>query len=191
MKLMIASDIHGSAVFCEKLLERFEDEAPERLLLLGDILYSSSASALEGGSDTRSVFGMLNAYADQIMAVRGNCDSDVDQTVLDFPITSDYIYLPWDGRMIFATHGHVYGPHRLPPVSSCDLLLCGHTHIPDFYQVRTPGEGGPGVESPCYYCNPGSVSLPKGGSSRSYMTLEDGVLRWKTLDGEVYREERI
>ena len=99
MKLMIASDIHGSAVFCEKLLERFEDEAPERLLLLGDILYSSSASALEGGSDTRSVFGMLNAYADQIMAVRGNCDSDVDQTVLDFPITSDYIYLPWDGRM--------------------------------------------------------------------------------------------
>ena len=190
MKLMIASDIHGSARFCGQLLERFEDEGAENLLLLGDLLYSSSASALEGGSDTLSVFAMLNEYADSIMAVRGNCDSDVDQTVLDFPITSDYIYLPWDGKMIFATHGHIYGPHRLPPVSSCDLLLCGHTHVPDFYPVREPGAG-LGAESPCYYCNPGSVSLPKGGSSRGYVTLEDGLLSWKTLDGETYRQERI
>lgn len=187
MKLMIASDIHGSAECCRKLLERFDEEKAERLLLLGDLLYHGARNALPGGYDTLEAAELLNGYADSIMAVRGNCDSEVDQTVLDFPITSDYLYLPIDGKMIFATHGHVYGPHRLPPLSSCELLLCGHTHVPDYYPISSPGAG----DTACFYCNPGSVSIPKGGSVRSYMIIEDGKLIWKTLEGEVYRTERF
>ena len=191
MKLMVASDIHGSAECCARLFERFGEEKAERLLLLGDLLYHGARNALPGGYDTMEAAQILNAHADFIMAVRGNCDSEVDQTVLDFPISSDYMYLPLDGKLVFATHGHVYGPHRLPPVSACDLLLCGHTHVPDFYRIRTADPDGPGAETPCWYCNPGSVSIPKGGSSRSYMIIEGGKLLWKTLDGEVYRSAEI
>ena len=187
MRLMVASDIHGSAECCEKLLRRFAEEKAERLLLLGDLLCHGARNALPEGYDTLDAAAMLNSHADCIMAVRGNCDSEVDQAVLDFPITSDYMYLPLDGKLIFATHGHIYGPHRLPPVRSCDLLLCGHTHVPDHYALGTPG--GDSADAPCFYSNPGSVSIPKGGSVRSYMIIDGGTLVWKDLDGKEYRRE--
>ncbi len=176
MKLLIASDIHGSAECTRRLIERYCAEKADKMLLLGDILYHGPRNALPGEYDCPSTAAMLNELKNDIFCVRGNCDAEVDQMVLEFPSTSDYMCLPWQGRMIFATHGHRYGPHYLPPLEELDLLLCGHTHVPTCEKL--PGGG--------IYCNPGSVSIPKGGSACGYMTLSDGLLCWKKLDGSVY-----
>ena len=176
MKLLIASDIHGAAGYCRALLAAFDREQADRLLLLGDILYHGPRNELPDEYSPKQVLAMLNARRERILCVRGNCDTEVDQMVLDFPILADYCVLPVGERLVYATHGHVFNTAQLPPLCPGDILLHGHTHIPAW---QTFGDGS-------LYLNPGSVSIPKNGSAHSYMTLEGGTFEWKTLSGEAY-----
>ena len=178
MKILIASDIHGSAHYCRKLLDAWDREQPERVLLLGDILYHGPRNDLPEEYRPKEVLAMLNARKESILCVRGNCDTEVDQMVLEFPILADYAWIAADECRIFATHGHVYNTKNLPPLRAGEILLHGHTHGPAWEDHGT-----------FRYYNPGSVSIPKGDSRPMYMTLEDGVFTWKTLGGEVLHTE--
>ena len=188
MKLMIASDIHGSAPCCGRMLDAFEREGAGRLLLLGDILYHGPRNDLPEGYAPKEVIAMLNPMKKKLLCVRGNCDTEVDQMVLDFPILADYCFLELADKtgggekaaILFASHGHIYNPGHLPPLSDGDILLNGHTHIPACEEI-TDADG-----SRIRYLNPGSVSIPKGGSCRGYMIFEDGTFIWKSLDGEEF-----
>ena len=181
MKFLIASDIHGSAYYCEQLLQAFEREQAARLLLLGDILYHGPRNDLPRDYAPKKVISMLNGMADTILCVRGNCDTEVDQMVLEFQVLADYAVLTAGSRLLYATHGHVYNTAHLPPLQPGDILLHGHTHVPAWQAF---GEGN-------LYLNPGSVSLPKENSPHSYLTLEGGKFLWKELDGTVYHELNI
>ena len=175
MNIMIASDIHGSADCCRSLLSAFEKEQPETLLLLGDLLYHGPRNGLPEQYSTAAVADMLNDIKNSIMCVRGNCDSAVDQMVLEFPIMAEYCLIYGHERMIFATHGHVFNKNNMPSLPPGAILLHGHTHIPAWEQC----DG--------HLCvNPGSVSLPKQGSQHSYMMLNDDALIWKDLKGQTY-----
>ena len=177
MKLMIASDIHGSAHYCRQLLERFQEEAPDQLVLLGDLLYHGPRNALPEAYDCPAVYEMLNRHRDKIAAVRGNCDCEVDQMVLDFPIMADYMLLEAQGACLFVTHGHLWNEEVLPPMAPGTVLLHGHTHVP---VVRDHGD--------YIYMNPVSVSIPKEDSWHGYMVLEQGRFLWKDLEGAVRME---
>ena len=181
MKIMIASDIHGSAFYCRELLAAFEREKADKLLLLGDVLYHGPRNDLPKEYAPKEVIQLLNAMKNKIFCVRGNCDTEVDQMVLEFPILADYCILYAGERMLYATHGHVHNMTALPPLQSGDILLHGHTHIPAWTEF---GENN-------LYLNPGSVSIPKEGSAHGYMVLEDDMVIWKTLTGEVYHEMRV
>ena len=177
MNIMIASDIHGSALYCRELLAAFKREGAERLLLLGDILNHGPRNGLPEDYDPMAVAEMLNAVKDRIICVRGNCDSEVDGMVLDFPITAEAVILYAGTAIVYAAHGHKCGEFDPPPHGDGDILLAGHTHVPKC-----------GVHDGYIYMNPGSVSMPKEDSPRSYMTLTDDGFSWKTLDGEIYME---
>ena len=178
MKFLIASDIHGSAYFCDLLLKAIESEKADKIILLGDILYHGPRNDLPRDYAPKKVIEMLNPIKDKLLCVRGNCDSEVDQMVLNFPILADYAILPIGENIIFITHGHNYNCDNLPPLSKGDILLHGHTHIP---KCEALGE--------YIYMNPGSVSIPKENSCHSYMTLEDGKFLWKNLENNaVYKE---
>ena len=181
MKLLIASDIHGSAEHCEQLFSAWEREKPDKILLLGDCLYHGPRNHLPEDYDTKRTMEVLNSLKSHIISVRGNCDSEVDQMVLEFPILADYAILEAETRLIYATHGHVFHLQHLPMLQPGDLLLHGHTHIPAWKRF---GENN-------LYVNPGSVSIPKEGSPHSYMMLTDKNMGWKTLTGEVYHMESI
>ena len=174
MKWMIASDIHGSAKYCREMLKAFEREKADRLILLGDLLYHGPRNDLPEEYAPKEVINMLNAMTDRIFCVRGNCEAEVDQAVLEFPVMADYAMLALGKRTVFITHGHVYNTKNLPPLKEGDVLLHGHTHV-------TACEDVGGI----LYCNPGSVALPKGDSIRGYMTLEDTTFCWKDLGGTV------
>ena len=177
MKWMIASDLHGSAQCCRRLLEALQREDADRLILLGDLLYHGPRNDFPEEYDTRAVTALLNSVKHRLLCVRGNCDSEVDQMVLEFPMLAEYAFLSVDGRSIFATHGHNYGPDNPPPLREGDFLLCGHTHLP---VCRNCGGYA--------YLNPGSLSLPKNGTLHSYMTLENGVFTWHDLfTGDVFQ----
>ena len=181
MKYMIASDVHGSAHWCREMLSAWEREGRPRLLLLGAILYHGPRNDLPEGYAPKDVIALLNPLRESILCVRGNCDTEVDQMVLCFPIMADYAVLSAGERLIYATHGHVYGPTAPPPLSPGDILLCGHTHIPACTQMETG-----------LYLNPGSVSIPKENSCHSYMTLDGAHLEWKDIStGNVYMEHTI
>ena len=172
VKLLIASDIHGSAYWCRALMKRIEVEKPDRIALLGDILYHGPRNDLPRDYAPKEVLAMLNPLAASLIAVRGNCDSEVDQMVLDFPCLADYA-LVYDGaRQLFLTHGHVYGPGNVPPLAQGGVLLYGHTHVKEVAERD-------GV----LFVNPGSVSLPKDGSN-SYAVYEDGAFELRELTGE-------
>lgn len=175
MKLIIASDIHGSEYWCKKLLERFEAENADKLLILGDILYHGPRNNLPLGYNPKGVISLLNPVADRLICVRGNCDSEVDQMVLSFPIMAEYAFISIDGIEIIATHGHTYCDGNPPPHTKGTVLLCGHTHIPKLSEHETYA-----------YINPGSVSIPKEGSANGYIVLENGVFTWKDMDGSDY-----
>lgn len=180
MKLLIASDLHGSAHYTQLLLQRYKEENARRLVLLGDILYHGPRNDLPECYAPKEVLAMLNLLAEQILAVRGNCDCEVDQMVLQFPILADYGFLMQEGRTIYLTHGHVINKDKPLPFVKGDILLHGHTHIPACEDC-----GG------FTYLNPGSVSIPKNGTPHSYMTLEDGTFYWKSLlTGESYQTWR-
>lgn len=174
---MIASDIHGSAFYCEKLLAAFAEEKAEKLLLLGDLLYHGPRNALPGEYEPKEVIRMLNEIKDKILCVQGNCDAYVDQMVLEFPIMAEYAMICDEGYTIFATHGHLFGENNPPMLKNKEVLLCGHTHVPKCAEH----EG-------FIYMNPGSVSIPKEGSHHGYMILENGKFVWKDLDGTIVME---
>ena len=179
MKLFIASDIHGSAYYCRQMLAAFDREGADRLLLLGDVLYHGPRNDLPRDYAPKEVIALLNERRQRILCVRGNCDTEVDQMVLQFPILADYAYLALEGAMLFATHGHVYNGKNLPPLTDGEILLHGHTHVPAWNR-----------EGSCPVFNPGSVSIPKENSPHSYMTLEKGLFQWKELEsGTAYHEE--
>ena len=180
MKWFIASDIHGSALYCKQLLEAFSHEQADRILLLGDILYHGPRNDLPAEYAPKKVIAMLNPLSDRIICVRGNCEAEVDQMVLNFPVLADYAILAVGNRFIYATHGHVFNTKHLPPVQPQDILLHGHTHIPAKEHL-----------SSCTYWNPGSVSIPKEDSWHGYMTLENSVAQWKTLDGTIMMEDTL
>ena len=181
MKLLIASDIHGSAFYCRELLAAFEREQADKLVLLGDVLYHGPRNDLPKEYAPKEVIAMLNPMKNKILCVRGNCDTEVDQMVLEFPILADYCILCVGDRMIYATHGHNFNMTSLPPLQVGDVLLHGHTHIPAWTEF---GEGN-------LYLNPGSVSIPKEGSAHSYMILEEDTVTWKNLAGEVYHSLQL
>lgn len=173
---MIASDLHGSAYYTDQLVDAFHREGADRLLLLGDILYHGPRNALPLGYDPKKVIEMLNPLADKITCCRGNCDAEVDQMVLNFPLMADYQVVTVDSQMLFLTHGHLYDGDNPPPVQNGDIVLQGHTHVP----VCQHAPGG------WWVLNPGSVSIPKEDSPHSYLLLKDGTFYWKSLLGEVY-----
>lgn len=164
MKLLIASDIHGSAYWCGKLMEVVEREAPDKILLLGDLLYHGPRNDLPRDYAPKQVIPMLSRYKDRILAVRGNCEAEVDQMVLPFPCLADYAVLVCDGVSMYLTHGHHHNPDNLPPLEQGSLFLSGHTHV-KMDQMRD------GIRC----INPGSVSIPKDGSN-SCMIWEQGSL---------------
>lgn len=173
MKLMIASDIHGSAFYCRRMIDAYKREQADRILLLGDILYHGPRNDLPEDYNPKEVIAMLNAMKDNLLCVRGNCDTEVDQMVLEFPILADYCLLELDSHTVFATHGHHFNPKNLPPLKQGDILLNGHTHIPANKNMGT-----------YTYMNPGSVSIPKEHSAHGYM-IYDKEFIWKDLDGKV------
>lgn len=172
MKYLIASDLHGSAYYCEKLLEAFAAEKADRLLLLGDILYHGPRNDLPREYNPKKVIALLNPIKRKILCVRGNCDCDVDQMVLEFPIMADYAVLDLEDRIVFVTHGHVFNEANPPMLMPGDILLHGHTHV----QVCRPfGDDN-------MYLNPGSLAIPKEDSVHGYMTLEGRTFTWKALE---------
>lgn len=176
MKLLIASDIHGSVYYCRMLAYAFERERADRLLLLGDILYHGPRNDLPREYAPKSVIAMLNPLKNKIFCVRGNCDTEVDQMVLQFPVLADYAVIPVGERIIYASHGHIYNEGKLPPLCKGDILLNGHTHIPKCTE-----------HTDYIYMNCGSVSIPKEDSPHSYMIYENGLFLWKNLEnGEEY-----
>lgn len=177
MKVLFASDIHGSAYFCGKLLEKYRQSGADRFVLLGDILYHGPRNDLPRDYDPRQVIAMLNQYKNQIYAIRGNCDTEVDQMVLEFPILADYALLALNGKTFYATHGHIYNQEHLPPMQPGDILIHGHTHL---LKAEKTGE--------ITVLNPGSVSIPKGGNPNTYALLEDSVFTIFSLDGDVVKQ---
>ena len=170
MKLIIASDIHGSAHWCRKLCEIMEQETPDKLILLGDLLYHGPRNDLPDGYAPKEVIPMLTKYADRIIAVRGNCEAEVDQMVLPFPCMADYAQLLVDGITFYLTHGHHASPEALPPLPQGSVFLSGHTHVKRDEMVQ-------GIRC----LNPGSVSIPKDGS-HSCLIYENNHFSFRILE---------
>ena len=171
MKLMFASDIHGSLPATERVLERFAQSGAQWLIILGDVLNHGPRNALPEGYAPADVAVKLNGVAQRVIAVRGNCDSEVDQMLLDFPITAPWQQVLSECTRLFLTHGHLYSPEKMPPLAAGDVLVYGHTHIP---VAEKRGD--------IFLFNPGSVSIPKGGFSASYGLLEGDRLQVLALD---------
>ena len=166
MKYLIASDIHGSAYYCRLLKERFLEEKPQKLILLGDLLYHGARNPLPKEYGTLACAEILNSMKDSILCIKGNCDSQVDTLVLEFPVEADFALLPIGNRTAVLAHGHI-----LPAVlRKGDVLINGHFHVPAFEERDN-----------CTYVNCGSVSIPKENSPHSYLVIEDNILTWKDL----------
>ena len=170
MKLLIASDIHGSAYWCRKLLEVYETEKPDKLVLLGDILYHGPRNDLPREYAPKAVISMLSPLAEKILCVRGNCEAEVDQMVLPFPCMAPYSQLLVEGKTFYLTHGHHENPRNLPRLNPGDVFLSGHTHVKEDIQVE-------GVRC----LNPGSVSIPKDGS-HSCLVYDKGEFSFRILE---------
>lgn len=180
MKLMFASDIHGSAYYCRKMLEAYQAEEAGRLILLGDILYHGPRNDLPKEYAPKEVIAMLNPMKNDICAVRGNCEAEVDQMVLDFPVMADYALILYGERNLYATHGHIYNENNLPPLKNGDILINGHTHVLKAEKRED-----------YTLLNPGSVSIPKEGNPPSYAILEDGLFTIKGFDGTIIKELQL
>ena len=177
MKILVASDIHGSAYYMEKLSERIEAEVPDKIVLLGDLLYHGPRNDLPRDYAPKRVISMLSELSPAPLCVRGNCEAEVDQMVLPFPVLAEYCVLFYEGRTIYCTHGH----KDVPPLADNDVLLNGHTHVPKC-ERRERYE----------YWNCGSVSLPKENTPHSYMLLDEKEVFWKDVEsGETYNKTRI
>ena len=180
MKIFVASDIHGSAFYCRKMLEAYKESKADRLLLLGDILYHGPRNDLPKEYAPKEVIAMLNPLKQEIYAVRGNCEAEVDQMVLEFPVMADYCILALGGHAIYATHGHVYNENHLPPMKEGDILLHGHTHV-----LKAEQREG------YILLNPGSVSIPKEGNPPTYGILDNGSFIVWDFEGNKIKEIRL
>ncbi len=181
-RLVIASDLHGDAECTEQLLRRYREANAERLLLLGDILYHGPRNDLPEGYAPKRVIELLNSIKNDILCVRGNCDTEVDGMVLDFPILADYAYIMADGISFFATHGHNFNLESPPPMREGEILLHGHTHVPAAIPFGKDN----------LYVNPGSVSIPKENSPKSYILYDSKTVYFCRLeDGEIYKKVNI
>ena len=177
MKILFVSDIHGCLPTLQQVLSFYDREHYNMLCILGDILNYGPRNRIPEGIDPKGIVELLNARKHNIVAVRGNCDSEVDQMVLDFPVLADYALMPLGNRIIFITHGHIFNEQHLPPLKDGDILLHGHTHVPKCVDYGT-----------YTYMNPGSISIPKENSHHGYMTLENDVFRWKDINGNLINE---
>ncbi len=175
MRLFFASDIHGSSYYVNLLVEKFKEEQADRLILLGDILYHGPRNPLTKDYDPMKVADILNQYKDKIISVRGNCDSEVDQMVLEFPIRADYTQVLVDNFNFFLTHGHLYQAKDLP-VSNQTIFVYGHIHVPILEKKHV------------YILNPGSISLPKDNHPSTYAIYDNNKIQLKNLNQEVIKE---
>ncbi len=180
MKLMFASDIHGSLYYAEKTVEKYKEEKADKLVLLGDLLYHGPRNDLPKEYAPKEVIFLLNSVKEEILAVRGNCEAEVDQMVLEFPVMAEYMIMYIGERMIFVTHGHKFNRENPPMLKKGDILLHGHTHIPVIEKFKD-----------FYYINPGSVSIPKDGSKNSYMIYENNKFTIKDFDGNIIKEMKF
>ena len=177
MKIMFISDIHGSLFYLKQALEAFDREQGDLLVILGDQLYHGPRNDLPKDYNPKLAIPLLNNYREKIIAVRGNCDSEVDQMVLEYPIMADYHIITQRKRKIFLTHGHIYTPESLPTLNKGDIFISGHTHIP--MGIKKDG---------IFILNPGSISIPKGNSDNSYGILEDDTFSLKDLLGNIIKK---
>lgn len=178
MKYLIVSDIHGSLPRLERVLDFYETRKYDMLVILGDIINYGPRNGVPEGLDAMGIAERLNALAGSIVAVRGNCDSEVDQMLLRFPCMADYLVMVAGGRRLFLTHGHQYHPGNRTPLG-IDAFFYGHTHLWELYR------GDDGV----LVCNTGSITFPKGGKEPTFVTIdEDGMARVRLLDGSVVCE---
>lgn len=180
MKLFFISDIHGSVYYLNKALERFEKEQADYLVILGDLLYHGARNPLPKEYEPKKVIELLNSLSDRIISVRGNCDSEVDQMVLDFPIMADYSTIFYEGKRLFLTHGHIYNEGNMPKLKDGDVFIYGHIHIPKAEKLDN-----------IFFINPGSITLPKENNPHTYGILEGDVFTIKELDGSVFKETSI
>lgn len=177
MKLFFISDIHGSLFYTKKAIEAYKEEKADFIIIMGDELYHGPRNPLPEEYKPMEVANLLNEYKDKIIAIRGNCDSEVDDMVLDFPIMSTYSSIPYNGRRLFLTHGHVYNEGNMPKLAEGDVFIFGHIHIP-----IAEKRGG------IYFINPGSITLPKENYPNSYGILEDDTFKIKDFNGNVIKE---
>ena len=173
MDFFVISDIHGSSLALKKALHIYNNGNFDKILICGDILYHGARNPLPEGYNPKEVIELLNNIKKDIIAVRGNCESEVDSMVLEFPITADYSYMFNGLREVFITHGHVYSCEKLPPLSNGSIFLYGHTHIPaaEFYEN-------------IFHFNPGSISLPKNNFKASYGILSNNFWEVRELDSK-------
>ncbi len=180
MKIMFLSDIHGSLKYAKLGIGKFEEEKADKLVLLGDLMYHGPRNPLTEEYNPKEVADLLNKYKEKITAIRGNCDSEVDQMLLEFPIMADYTEIILNNFKIFATHGHIYDREKMPLLNKGDIFIHGHFHLP---MAEKLGD--------VYYLNPGSVSLPKDNFKNSYGILEDRLFTIKDLEGNIIKEIEI
>lgn len=180
MKLLVISDIHGSLFYLKKILNIFEKNSYDKILILGDELYHGPRNPLPKEYNPKEAAELLNRYKSKIIAVRGNCDSEVDQMVLDFPITADYNMILWENKKIFMTHGHIYNIDNSLPLENEDILIYGHFHIPMIQRKEEK-----------IFLNPGSISLPKGESLNSFGVFENGKFYIKDMEENILMETEL
>lgn len=177
MKLMFVSDIHGSLFYAKEAIKIFEKEKADQLMIVGDVLYHGPRNPLPKDYNPAQVADLLNQYKDKIIAVRGNCDSEVDQMVLSFEMMGDYHIIVKDNYKIFMTHGHLYNKNQMPNLNPGDAFIHGHFHLP---MAEKLGE--------VFYLNPGSITLPKENNPNSYAVLEGHHFMVKDLEGHTLKE---
>ncbi|MCB2294172.1 phosphodiesterase [Clostridium algoriphilum] len=180
MKLFFISDIHGSLYYLKKTLEFYKEEKANYIVLLGDALYHGPRNPLPRDYNPQEVANLLNEYKKKIIAVRGNCDSEVDQMLIEYPMMAEYSTILYNDRRLFITHGHIYNEKNLPKLSENDVLIYGHTHIPVAKKYNN-----------IYVLNPGSISLPRDNIPNSYAILQDNLFQIKDLEGNVIKEIKL
>ncbi|TCK90489.1 hypothetical protein EDC19_2251 [Natranaerovirga hydrolytica] len=180
MKLIFFSDIHGSEYYTKKAIETFEKEQGDMMILLGDLLYHGPRNDLPKEYAPKKVLELLNGYKKKIIAVRGNCDSEVDQMVLEFPIMAEYNTIVYGERKIFATHGHIWNEAKIPMLNDKDILIHGHTHLPVAKE-----------QDNIFILNPGSISLPKENNVPSYGVIENNAFSIKSFEGDIIKNIKL
>ena len=181
MKLLICSDIHGDYDAAKRIVDIFDAESCDKLIILGDLLYHGPRNDLPKGYAPKKLIPLLNGMKDKILTVRGNCDAEVDGMVLDFPVLTPMRHISANGVKMLLTHGHKYNSSNPPKMKNGEIMLHGHTHI---LKIEEFGDGN-------FYINPGSVALPKEGNPRSYAVYESRTFTIKELDGKVIIQKRF